>query len=143
MTPHIIEDIPAWNASQYKSRYFRKVLTGTEYVLCLISAAEYLGLCNWTTEPQIYVLSKDECKKNHIQIASKNGLYYTTVNQTINDLLSDDTIDEQVILEVLADQYYKNNYADLIIRPENQDAFWHFKPFAEKYYTDEIEVFKS
>ena len=58
-------------------------------------------------------------------------------------MLSDDTIDEQVILEVLADQYYKNTYADLIIRPENQDAFWHFKPFAEKYYTDEIEVFKS
>jgi hypothetical protein len=137
LQPHIIQDIQAWNQSSYKSEYFRKVLTNTNYVLCLISAAEYLGLCNWTTEPQIYVFLKDECQKNHIPIAFKNGLYYTTVNQTINDLLSNDAIDEQVILEALADQYHKNNYADLTICSENQKAFQYFKSGAEHYYTDE------
>lgn len=131
-----IENIPAWNNSQYKAQYFRNVLTNTNYVLCLISAAEYLGLCNWTTELEIYVYTKEECEHNHIQIASKNGLYYTTVNQTINDLLSDNTIDEQVILESLADQYYKNHYADLIIQPKNQAMFQKLRPWAEQYYTD-------
>lgn len=118
MQARIIEDIAAWESSSYKSQYFRKSLSGTDYVLCLASAAEFLGLCNWTTEPYIYVYTKEDCARYHIQTASKSGLYYTTVSQTINDLLADDTIDEQVVLESLADQYYKNNYADLIIQPK-------------------------
>lgn len=137
MKARIIEDIAAWNNSQYKAQYFCNVLTNTNYVLCLVSAAEYLGLCNWTTEPQIYVYTKEDCERNHIQTASKSGLYYTTVNQTINDLLSDDTIDEQVILEALADQFYKNDYADLDILPYNRKRFEELKPFAEHYYRDD------
>lgn len=129
-----IKNIPIWNSSQYKAQYFRTVLTNTNYALCLVSAAEYLGLCNWTTEPEIYVYTKEECKRNHIQIASQNGLYYTTINQTINDLLADDTIDEQAIQESLAELYYKNHYADLTIRPENQTAFEHYRVWAEEYY---------
>ena len=46
MKPQIIEDFSALEASAYKSQYFRKALEGTEYVLCLVSAAEYLGLCS-------------------------------------------------------------------------------------------------
>ncbi len=133
----IIENIPVWNKSQYKSKYFRTALTDTDYVLCLVSAAEYLGLCNWTTEPQIYVRTKYECEHYHIQIASNNGLYYTTVNQTINDLLSNQSLDEQILLEALADQYYKNQYADLKILPENQKRFQELRYWAERYYTDE------
>ena len=137
MQARIIQDIAAWESSSYKSQYFRKSLSGTDYVLCLASAAEFLGLCNWTTEPYIYVYTKEDCARYHIQTASKSGLYYTTVSQTINDLLADDTIDEQVVLESLADQYYKNNYADLIIQPKNQATFQKFRPWAEQYYTDE------
>lgn len=137
MKARIIEDIAAWNNSQYKAQYFRNVLTNTNYVLCLVSAAEYLGLCNWTTEPQIYVYTKEDCERNHIQTASKSGLYYTTVSQTINDLLSDYTIDEQVIIEALADQFYKNDYADLDTLPDNQKRFEELKPFAEHYYRDD------
>ena len=105
MKPQIIEDFSALEASAYKSQYFRKALEGTEYVLCLVSAAEYLGLCSWTTEPMIYVFSKEDCLREGIEIASKKGLWYTTVNQTINDLLSDPEVDEQVILESLADWF--------------------------------------
>ena len=137
MKAKIIKGITSYEKSAYKSQYFRKALADTDYVLCLVSAAEFLGLCNWTTEAPIYVYTKEDCERNHIQIASKNGLYYTTVNQTINDLLSDDTIDEQVILEALADQYYKNHYADLDIQPRNQAGFQKFRPWAEQYYTDE------
>ena len=137
MTPQIIQNIDMWKQSDFKSQYFRRFLENTDYVLCSVSAAEYLGLCNWTADPKTYVLTKAYCMEKHIAIDSKNGLYFTTVNQTINDLLADTEMDEQVILESLADQYYKNAYADLHILEENQAAFEYFRPMAEAYYTYE------
>lgn len=117
-----------------KLEYFWRYLANTDYGLCTISAAEYLGLCNCTTDPTVYVWTKQECAEHSIEIESHDGLYLTTINQTINDLLADDTIDEQVIQESLAELYYKNNYADLTIRPENQAAFEHYRVWAEEYY---------
>lgn len=52
MKPQVIENISALKESAYKSQYFRKALEGTDHVLCLISAAEYQGLCSATTEPR-------------------------------------------------------------------------------------------
>lgn len=135
MQPHILQNEDLCETCSYKTEYFQRFLTGTDYVLCTISAAEYLGLCNWTTSPQVYVWTRQECIDRNIQITWEHGLWHTTVNQTINDLLSDPTIDEQVILESLADQYYKNQYADLTIRQENQKAFQQFRMLAEEYYT--------
>ena len=86
---------------------------------------------------RIYVLTKSDCIKHHIDFAENHNLLYTTVNHTINDLLSDNTMDEQVIMESLADQFHKNNYADLTIKPENQQAFLHYQPHAEAYYSYE------
>lgn len=134
LRPVIIEDIDIWNHSQYKAQYFRKLLQNTDYVLCSVSAAEYLGLCNWTVSPEVYVQTKTECMAQQIEIASSQGLFYTTINQTINDILADADMDEQVIMEALADQYFKNQYADLHILPENQRAFEKFKSWAEEYY---------
>ena len=136
--PHIISDETIWNQSDFKALYFQNLLKNTSYVLCSVSAAEYLGLCNCTTETETYVLSKEECIANNIQIVTTDGTLHTSVNQTIDDLLADKTIDEQVIFESLADQYFKNNYADLTITPENQDAFNYYKPMAETYYHSEI-----
>lgn len=137
LKPIILKDIDVYNKSLYKTQYFRKMIQDTDYVLCSVSAAEYLGLYSGTIEQEIYVLTKADCIKHHIEFNEHYNLLYTTVNQTINDLLSDDTMDEQVIMESLADQFYKNNYADLTIAPENQQAFQHFKPYAEEYYSYE------
>lgn len=52
MTPQIIQNIDLWKQSDFKSQYFRRFLENTDYVLCSVSAAEYLGLCNWTADPQ-------------------------------------------------------------------------------------------
>ena len=60
----------------------------------------------------IYVFPKSACEEHQIEIASKNGLWYPTINQTINDLLADPTVDEQVILESLADQYPVRKFDD-------------------------------
>lgn len=136
--PHIISDETIWNQSDFKALYFQNLLKNTNYVLCSVSAAEYLGLCNCTTETETYVLSKEECIANNIQIVTTDGTLHTNVNQTINDLLADKTIDEQVIFESLANQYFKNNYADLTITPDNQDAFNYYKPMAEMYYHSKI-----
>lgn len=135
MNPHIIKNPKLAETCISKTQYFEKFLANTDYVLCNVSAAEYIGLCNWTTAPEVYVYTKQECIQNHIEILSDGYLWYTTVNQTINDLLKDNTIDEQVILESLAELYFKNNYADLKIQPENQKAFDEFRPYAESYYT--------
>ena len=135
MNPHIIKNPKLAETCISKTQYFEKFLANTDYVLCNVSAAEYIGLCNWTTAPEVYVYTKQECVQNHIEILSDGYLWYTTVNQTINDLLKDNTIDEQVILESLAELYFKNNYADLKIQPENQKAFDKFRPYAESYYT--------
>ena len=135
MNPHIIKNPKLAETCISKTQYFEKFLANTDYVLCNVSAAEFIGLCNWTTAPEVYVYTKQECVQNHIEILSDGYLWYTTVNQTINDLLKDNTIDEQVILESLAELYFKNNYADLKIQPENQKAFDEFRPYAESYYT--------
>lgn len=46
-------------------------------------------------------------------------------------------MDDQVIMESLADQFHRNHYANLTIKPENQHAFLHYKPHAEAYYSYE------
>ena len=134
MNYHIMRNPELAATCLSKQEYFRRYLTNTDYVLCIISAAEYLGLCNWTTDPTVYVWTKQECAEHSIKMESHDGLYCTTINQTINDRLADETIDEQVIQESLAELYYKNNYADLTIRPENQAAFEHYRVWAEEYY---------
>lgn len=135
--PIIIQNKDIWNESAYKTQYFRNMIQNTDYVLCSVSASEYLGLYSGTLEQEIYVFTKTDCIKYHIDFTENHNLLYTTVNQTINDLLADDTMDEQVILESLANLFYKNNYADLSIAPENQQVFQHFKAHAEKYYSYE------
>lgn len=97
MNPHIIKNPKLAETCISKTQYFEKFLANTDYVLCNVSAAEYIGLCNWTTAPEVYVYTKQECVQNHIEILSDGYLWYTTVNQTINDLLKDNTIDDIVI----------------------------------------------
>lgn len=136
--PHIISDTDIYNQSDFKTLYFQNLLRNTDYVLCSMSAAEYLGLCDCICDTDTYVLTKEECKANHIDITSTDDTFHTTISQTINDLLADKTMDERVILESIADQYFEDNYANLTIKPENQEIFNHFKPMAETYYCSEI-----
>lgn len=135
LQPIVLQDEEIWKTSNYKNQYLGNMVRNTEYVLCSVSAAEYLGLCNATTGRNVYVLMKQDCINHHIDITSKHEVYYTTINQTINDLLADNTMDEQVIMESLADQFFENNYANITILPENQVAFAHFKQGAEEYYS--------
>lgn len=133
--PLVIRDDSAWERSRYKSQYVHDTLQNTEYVLCSSSAAEYLGLCNALIgDNKITVLSKRDCLTHGIDFDDIHGTLCTTVNQTVNDLLADEGMDEQVIMESLAECYYKDNYASLNIQSANKKVFDYFRPMAEKYY---------
>lgn len=137
LQPIILQDTDVYNKSLYKTQYLRKMIENTDYVLCSVSAAEYLGLYSGTFETEISVFKKQDCIKHHIEFAENHNLLFTTINQTINDLLSDDTMDDQVIYESLANEFCKNQYANLVITPENQQAFQHYKQGAEEYFSYE------
>lgn len=133
--PLVIRDDSAWERSEHKIQYFRNALHDTDYVLCTISAAEYLGLYCGLFSDKITVVTKQDCLENGIMFDNIRGTLCTTINQTINDLLADETMDEQVIMESLAECYYKDNYATLDIQPSNKKTFDYFRPMAEEYYT--------
>lgn len=131
----VIRNDSIYKKSKYRSQYVHDTLQNTEYVLCSSSAAEYLGLCNALIgDNEITVLSKQDCLMHNIDFEDIHGTLCTTVNQTINDLLADKMMDEQVIMESLAECYYKDNYASLNIQPSNKKTFDHFRPMAEEYY---------
>lgn len=131
----VIRNDSIYKKSKYRSQYVHDTLQNTEYVLCSSSAAEYLGLCNALIgDNEITVVTKQDCLMHHIDFDNIHGTLCTTVNQTINDLLADKMMDEQVIMESLAECYYKDNYASLNIQPSNKKTFDHFRPMAEEYY---------
>lgn len=116
-------------------------------ILCGEDAADYLGMTTgslahpaatiYVTDPlgidgteEILVCSFDDIEFNEVR-----GLYCTTVNQTINDLLRMDR-DTQVILEALADVYHSNDdsFDSLMIDDENKQAFEKYGEWAKEYY---------
>ena len=114
--------------------YLREQLQGTENILCKESAADYLNLSNGTLSEDITFYSSSEGK----EVIFLRGIWCTTVNQTINDLLEDNDSDEQVLLESLSNYYYKNNesFQGLTIEEKNQERFLELKEAAIGYYDD-------
>ena len=55
LQPIVLKDIDVYNKSLYKTQYFRKMIQDTDYVLCYVSSAEYLGLYSGTLGTKIYV----------------------------------------------------------------------------------------
>ena len=72
----------------------------------------------------------------YIAYEKKGGLYCTTVNQTINDLLRADG-DNQVIQEALANYYdmYGESFDGLTIDADLIPRFNRYKEWALEYYT--------
>lgn len=60
----------------------------------------------------------------------------STVNQAINDMLSDENSDEVILAEALSDHYHLNgkSFVGLNIRPENMQRFEEMKEWAMEYY---------
>lgn len=132
MKYNVISNSKMADKARFKNEYFREMLTDTDWVLCLYSACEYLGLSNANFSDNIYVVSKLYCDEHNIEYEERFGILTTTLSQTINDILSDSSIDEQVILESLAEVYFGNKSID--IHESNRKAYERFIEMAKEYY---------
>ena len=132
--------------------WLQDVVQGTDLNLCGVSALEYPELFNgYVNESKIQVYAQNEGQFDNIEYHIVNsfddieylnfdGVLCTTVNQTINDMLSDyDNIDELAFLEALSNYYFANNesFDNLKIKPENRDVFNQVKQMAIEYYCEE------
>jgi hypothetical protein len=140
--------------SNYTSNceWFNSVLRGMDVVLCHTSALECLGqFPGYLNENQIdiYVTAREPYENinqyivdsfDGMEIVNIAGLRCTSLNQTVNDMLRDyDVIDEQSLVQALADYYYSNNesFDGLRIAPQHADRFEAIREWATEFYTYE------
>jgi hypothetical protein len=132
--------------------WFNSVLQGKDVVLCHTSALECLGqFPGYVNETQIDVYAKaHEPYENMncyvvdgfdgLEIVNIAGLRCTSLNQTVNDMLRDyDVIDEQSLVQALADYYYSNggSFDGLRVAPQYADRFNEIKDWAVEFYSYE------
>lgn len=126
----------------------RNMLSGVECVLAFDMAADFLGLTNGGFRPvvQIFVNRVQDIEGTEqilvpsfatLEYEKRGGLFCTTVNRTILDLLERNG-DEQIITESLANYYDDHNESfDGLKIPEHlQDRFNKYKEWAMAYYEE-------
>ena len=119
-------------------------------VLRGVSALEYLqlfsGYCG-ESEIEVYALKKGVYENVKYRVVNAfdgldffqhNGVLCSTAEQAINDLLADNTSDEQALAESLSQYYYgnKGSFAGLTIRKENRKEFERMKEWAIERYNE-------
>ena len=123
---------------------------GNEAVFNPASALEFLELFNgYVGEEVIYVYSLSKGSYENIEysvVDSFEKIDYvrienvlcSSLNQTVNDMLSDSSSDEQALCEALSNYYYANNesFDGLYINTVNQERFDKLKESAISYYKE-------
>lgn len=72
-----------------------------------------------------------------ISYSEREGVKYTTFDQTINDMLSNKNLeDPQAIMEALNDCLYVNNGKNPYILPENISKYNYYKEKSADYYNE-------
>jgi len=137
--------------SNYTSNrdWFHNILNGRDVVLSHTSALECLGqFSGYVNESiiDVYATVQEPYENinwniidsyDNIEIVNIAGLRCTSFNQTVNDMLRDyDTIDEQSLVQALADYYYSNgeSFSGLQIAPQYIDRFNSIKDWAIEFY---------
>lgn len=128
--------------------YLIDLLKGKECMLAYDTAADFLGLTNDADSPtaQIFVLKEQDIEgTEQIVIPSfenkeymeEDGLFCTTVNQTIIDLLEKNG-EEQVIVESLSNYYFEHgeSFEGLQIPKHVQKQFDKYSVWAVEYYDE-------
>jgi hypothetical protein len=140
--------------SNYTSNrdWFNSILRGRDVVLCHTSALECLEqFPGYVNESQIdvYATASEPYENinwnlvdgfDDIEIINIAGLRCTSLNQTVNDMLRDyDKIDEQSLVQALADYYYSNgkSFDGLQIAPQYANRFNSIKDWAVEFYVYE------
>ena len=122
-----------------------------EFVLCGSSALEFMGLfVGYINASTVYVYRISDTDKavpkeytviplpeRKIEYAEKNGIKYTTFEQTVNDMLFDSRLeDPQALMEALNDYLYTYDRDHPYIWPENISRYEYYKKESAYYYSD-------
>lgn len=137
-----------WRIKGCCSGDIRLKLTGVDCVLAFETASDYLGTNAGTHQrPAFYVYSLKELNiegvectvvdsYDSIDIVQERGMYCTSVEQTLIDLLRNDR-DDQVIVESMADWYFSHNesFEGLNIPDDIKELFDSYIEDAVDYYS--------
>lgn len=126
----------------------RNTIFGYDCVLAFETASDYLGTNKMAYRPKLCVYSLQELNitgvdcsliesYSDLEIVELDGIRCTSARQTIWDLLRYDR-DQQVIVEAIADWYFKHNesFDDLNIPADLQETFNSFVDDAIHYFDD-------
>ena len=130
--------------------WHRAVVGDSDMILRCTSALEHLQLFNgYMHEKYIDVYSKQRGEYENINyhvVDSFDGIDYvlignvlcTSVDQTINDMLADDSRDELALVEGLSGYYFSNgeSFDGLNINFQNMNRFNAIKDWAIEYYNE-------
>lgn len=126
---------------------YKTLLNGIECIVCKESAADLLGYSNggFRKNIDVYTLQDynlpylncyviDDFSK--IKVQDFHGIKVVPIEQTIIDLLQDETSDDQIIFESLANYYYGNNLSFSNINPPKElvKKFNFYATEGKKYY---------
>jgi hypothetical protein len=130
--------------------WLRDTVTGDNLILRGVSALEYLQLfVGYINEKNIEVYAKEKGEFDNIdyqiidsfdnvEFTKHGNLLCCTLNQTINDMLTDyENTDELALIQSLSNFYYENNesFKGLYIKPENIKIFENIKSSVINYYS--------
>lgn len=126
----------------------KNTIFGYDCVLAFETASDYLGTNKMAYRPKLCVYSLQELNitgvdcsliesYSDLEIVELDGIRCTSARQTIWDLLRYDR-DQQVIVEAIADWYFKHNesFDDLNIPADLQETFNSFVDDAIHYFDD-------
>ena len=129
------------------NEYVHDLLIGQPCVLAYNTAADYLGLSNGGLREHVEIFVEHHIdipttkqfitllKEKNIQ--KVRGLWVTTLEQTIIDLLEYDD-DNQIIQETMAAYYFEHDesFGDLKIPPHLKQLYEKYADWAIHYYDD-------
>lgn len=126
----------------------RNTIFGYDCVLAFETASDYLGTNKMAYRPKLCVYSLQELNitmvdcnliesYSDLEIVELDGIRCTSARQIIWDLLRYDR-DQQVIVEAIADWYFKHNesFDDLNIPADLQETFNSFVDDAIHYFDE-------
>lgn len=129
--------------------WLRDVVAGQSLILRGTSALEYLELIDgYFGEDEIFVYSNAKGRFENINYTVTNSfeliefvcygdVLCSTFNQALNDMLSDELVDEQALCEALSNYYHLHNdsFENVKVNKENKERFDYFKDSAISYYS--------
>ena len=120
----------------------------SNFVLCGSSSLEFMGYFSGYTQVSeifVYAVNTSICPQfgvnvigplDNIRFEESCGVKYTTFEQTINDMLRDERLeDPQAIMEALNEYLYQYENPEPQINPENHEKYLMYKDLCKDNYS--------